>query len=67
LETIMLTRSPLEIEMNAEMRAAELERTLRNRRPEWYGGSPLEGPRIRRGAGRVLVAAGTWISGSRER
>ncbi len=63
----MFMRSPLEIEMYVEMRAEELERALRHRRPEWYDGSPLEGPSLRHGVGRVLIAAGTWISGSRER
>ena len=62
----MLTRSPLEIEMYASMQAEERDRALRNHRPEWYGSEGmLEGPSLRRGVGRLLISAGTWISGSR--
>ena len=61
----MLTRSPLEIEMYADIQAEEINRMLRNRRPEWYGedGWP-EGASLRRGVGRLLISAGTWMTGS---
>jgi len=61
----MLTRSPLEIEMYADIQAEEINRMLRNRRPEWYGeeGRP-EGASLRRGVGRLLISAGTWMTGS---
>lgn len=61
----MLTRSPLEIEMYADMHAEEVNRILRNRRPEWYGeaGQP-DGASLRRGVGRLLISAGTWMTGS---
>lgn len=63
----MLTHSPLHFEMHAEMHAQEIERALRSRRPEWYGSAgPLEGPSLRRGVGRLLISAGTWLSGARE-
>jgi hypothetical protein len=63
----MLTRSPLEIEIYADMQAQDLERRLRSRRPEWYGSAgPQDGPSLRRGVGRWLISAGTWISGSSE-
>lgn len=63
----MLTRSPLEIEMYAEMQAEDIARSLRNRRPEWYGSAgPQDGPSLRRGVGRWLISAGTWIAGAGE-
>jgi hypothetical protein len=61
----MLTRSPLEIEMFADVQSAELERKLRSRRPEWYGDAiPFEGSSLRRGLGRLLISTGTWLSGT---
>lgn len=61
----MLTRSPLEFEMFAEVQSAELERKLRRRRPEWYGDAiPLEGSSLRRGFGRLLISTGAWLAGT---